>query len=49
LLIESSDFVFVDGESNSAGVEFETLAAKVGFKLLFFGNLAFGVVVFSVS
>jgi len=39
LLIESSDFVFIDGESNSAVVEFEALAVEVAFKLSFFGDL----------
>jgi len=36
LFIKSSYFVFIEGESNSAGVEFEALAAKVAFELLAF-------------
>jgi len=37
LLIESTDFFFIDGESNSAGVEFEAEAVEVALELTFFG------------
>jgi hypothetical protein len=39
LLVKCPDFVFIDGESNSAGVEFKSLTVKVAGKLPFFGNL----------
>jgi len=51
LLIENSDFVFVAGESDSAGVEFEALAVEVALELSFFGDLVsevFGLVSQSV-
>ncbi|CAG8668893.1 7527_t:CDS:2, partial [Paraglomus occultum] len=39
VFIEDSDSIFIDGESNIALIEFKPLAAKVAFKLLFFGDL----------
>jgi len=37
--IESSNFVFIDGECDVARREFKSLAAKVAFKILFFREL----------
>jgi len=39
LLVENSDFVFIDGENDVARREFKSLAAKVAIKILFFKDL----------